>query len=268
MILPNLFFFLVNVILISRLFLTFTDRPISKKILFTMSGIQLFGLLFIKFSGLVIVFALILVLINWSSYLREKKPNKVIETRLISLFFSLLILGIFLAPWTGFSFNPYINCIVDSLSPYIIYLNNYENYEGTKMLILLFGILLVINEANLIVRFVFKHLGYPSKTEPKEKSRELSNDASDRSSKVIQPDVVDPKGYNAGRVIGILERVLIYFFVINSQFAAIGFVLAAKSFARFKDLDNRPFAEYVLIGTLLSTLLAMLAAGLTISLLP
>ena len=73
---------------------------------------------------------------------------------------------------------------------------------------------------------------------------------------------LDVKEYNAGRIIGILERVLIYFFVLYGHFAAIGFVIAAKSFTRFRELNTRHFAEYVLIGTLLSATLALAVAEL------
>lgn len=55
-----------------------------------------------------------------------------------------------------------------------------------------------------------------------------------------------------GRVIGYLERSLVFLLVITGNFSAIGLVLAAKAFARFRQLDDRDFAEYVLIGTLLS----------------
>jgi hypothetical protein len=79
---------------------------------------------------------------------------------------------------------------------------------------------------------------------------------------------IDKREYNAGRVIGILERVLIYYLVMNAQFAAIGLILAAKGFTRFRELEKREFAEYVLIGTLLSTLLAMVTAGMAQLLLP
>lgn len=44
--------------------------------------------------------------------------------------------------------------------------------------------------------------------------------------------------------------------------AALGLVLAAKGLARFKDLDKRPFAEYVLIGTLISVAAAILVGVL------
>lgn len=42
--------------------------------------------------------------------------------------------------------------------------------------------------------------------------------------------------YKAGRWIGILERLLVFVFVLLGQYAAIGFLLAAKSIFRFGDL--------------------------------
>jgi len=40
----------------------------------------------------------------------------------------------------------------------------------------------------------------------------------------------------------------------------------AKAFARFKELDKKAFAEYVLIGTLASILIALIAASFISSL--
>jgi hypothetical protein len=59
----------------------------------------------------------------------------------------------------------------------------------------------------------------------------------------------------AGRWIGIIERVLVFTFVLIDNFGAIGFLLAAKSVLRFGDLRDardKGQTEYVLIGTLLS----------------
>jgi hypothetical protein len=64
-----------------------------------------------------------------------------------------------------------------------------------------------------------------------------------------------------GRIIGILERLIVLTLVLMGQWGAIGFVMAAKSIARFKDLENRQFSEYYLIGTLASVLFAI-ATGL------
>jgi hypothetical protein len=61
--------------------------------------------------------------------------------------------------------------------------------------------------------------------------------------------------FNAGKYIGILERLFIFGFVIANFWAGIGFLLAAKSIFRFGDLNNakeRHLTEYVLIGTFLS----------------
>lgn len=65
---------------------------------------------------------------------------------------------------------------------------------------------------------------------------------------------------NAGKFIGILERLMIFLFILLGQWAAIGFLMAAKSIFRFGDLTNakdRKLTEYILIGTLLSFGLAI-----------
>lgn len=56
-----------------------------------------------------------------------------------------------------------------------------------------------------------------------------------------------------------LERLLVYIMAVTGQFTAIGFILALKAAIRFSELKDRRFAEYVLIGTLLSTTIAVLA---------
>ncbi len=59
----------------------------------------------------------------------------------------------------------------------------------------------------------------------------------------------------AGKYIGILERLFIFFFVITGRWEGIGFLLTAKSIFRFGDLTtnkDHKLTEYILIGTLLS----------------
>ncbi len=70
---------------------------------------------------------------------------------------------------------------------------------------------------------------------------------------------------NAGKYIGILERVLIFVFILTNHFEAVGFLLAAKSIFRFGDLKEAhdlKLTEYVLIGTLLSFGIAIVTAML------
>jgi Protein of unknown function (DUF3307) len=64
------------------------------------------------------------------------------------------------------------------------------------------------------------------------------------------PAPLIPSPAKVGATIGILERLLIVAFMLASAEAAIGFVIAAKTIARFRLLDDRDFAEYYLLGTL------------------
>lgn len=68
-----------------------------------------------------------------------------------------------------------------------------------------------------------------------------------------------------GRAIGVLERAIALTLVLLNQYGALGLIVAAKSIARFKAMEDREFAEYFLIGTLASLLLA-LAAGVGVRL--
>ncbi|WFR57192.1 DUF3307 domain-containing protein [Anaerocolumna sp. AGMB13025] len=65
------------------------------------------------------------------------------------------------------------------------------------------------------------------------------------------------KSKNIGAAIGILEREIILTLSLLGQFSAIGFVITAKSIARFKQLEDKDFAEIYLIGTLVSVLIAI-----------
>ncbi|SPH17424.1 hypothetical protein DEA8626_00942 [Defluviimonas aquaemixtae] len=67
-------------------------------------------------------------------------------------------------------------------------------------------------------------------------------------------DVELPTGLtNGGKLIGILERGLIYLLVMVGQPAGIGFLIAAKSVLRFETTSKDQRAgEYVIIGTLAS----------------
>ncbi len=72
---------------------------------------------------------------------------------------------------------------------------------------------------------------------------------------------------DAGKVIGIIERILILTFVMFHSFEAIGFLIAAKSVFRFGELHNsgeRKLTEYILVGTLLSFAIAIICGILLV----
>lgn len=71
---------------------------------------------------------------------------------------------------------------------------------------------------------------------------------------------------NAGRFIGYLERVLVLTFVFINQYAAIGFLITAKSIFRFRE-DKNYLVEYYLLGTFLSMTIVILVGLATMFLL-
>ncbi|SMC79861.1 DUF3307 domain-containing protein [Papillibacter cinnamivorans] len=65
---------------------------------------------------------------------------------------------------------------------------------------------------------------------------------------------------NAGAWIGTLERIIMALLLSVHQYSAMGLVLTAKSIARFDKISrDQKFAEYYLLGTLLSTLFVILS---------
>ncbi|EHO19487.1 hypothetical protein HMPREF9466_01418 [Fusobacterium necrophorum subsp. funduliforme 1_1_36S] len=74
---------------------------------------------------------------------------------------------------------------------------------------------------------------------------------------LLSTETEEDSGTKAGNMIGKLERALIVILLLQNQYEAIGFVLAAKSIARFRQLDDKEFAEKYLVGTLASVLLAL-----------
>lgn len=68
---------------------------------------------------------------------------------------------------------------------------------------------------------------------------------------------------SGGKLIGQLERTLIFLLMVVGQPAGIGFLVAAKSILRFEEAKKQQLAEYVLIGTLLSFSLAIALSFIT-----
>jgi len=63
---------------------------------------------------------------------------------------------------------------------------------------------------------------------------------------------------NTGKLIGNLERLLLFILILFNNLVAIGFVITAKSIARFEEMKKKSFSEYYLIGTLSSVLIAII----------
>ena len=74
---------------------------------------------------------------------------------------------------------------------------------------------------------------------------------------------------DAGKYIGVLERLLVFIFIVAGHWEAVGFLITAKSVFRFGDLTaskERKLTEYILIGTLISFGIAIIISLLYLSL--
>lgn len=123
----------------------------------------------------------------------------------------------------------------------IIDLNSFE--WPSKYLILAIAYILVALPSGVLIGYLTKT--WQSKVSEKQKEESLKD---------------------AGKWIGIIERLLILTFILFNQWEPIGFLLAAKSVFRFGDLKKgkeQKKTEYILIGTLLSFTIAIFIGLLT-----
>lgn len=91
--------------------------------------------------------------------------------------------------------------------------------------------------------------------EEKVKTLELSKDEDGELNIVVNKEVNDN---NLGRIIGTIERLVLFLLIFNGMYTLAGLVLTAKSIARYNKIStDKIFAEVYLLGTLLSLLLVV-----------
>lgn len=106
--------------------------------------------------------------------------------------------------------------------------------------------------ASIIFQILFKRY-QPSEILGKMNETDMENGTEEN--KEIKENI---KG--AGEIIGYMERILMAIFFCLGQYTAVGFIIAAKSIARYDKISKKgAFAEYYLIGTLYSVLVTLLA---------
>jgi hypothetical protein len=76
------------------------------------------------------------------------------------------------------------------------------------------------------------------------------------------PSPTEPDAERGGRMIGMFERVIIFTLVLLGEFSAIGFLITGKSIIRFAQSNEKLRSEYVLVGTMVSYAVAILAGVL------
>ena len=235
-----------NLWLFARLVCLFRDEAAKVRTWLGKTAVELAALAVLYPCGWVwLGMAATVVALNLIGYRLEQGVGRKDLARLMIGVAGLVAWSGWLSPRLGLGFRPELTAWLARLEQWSTLAPFLSAAGGARFQLVLFGLLLSANEANLVIRAVFDRLDL--------KPRAPAGGPTAAA--------VDEGEFNRGRVIGMLERILLYGFVLQAQYGAIGFVLAAKAFTRSKALDDRPFAEYVLIGTLLSACLALLTGG-------
>jgi hypothetical protein len=241
----------LNGLLLSRLVFIFNDvRLPGKTLTLVLSAQAVLCFLLFGLGWPAVLLAVLVLLVHWVAerWLRATWLN---EGRLLGLLVILAATAALREPLTPAHWS---NAALTELVSLFASAGAAIDDVLKPTLWFLLGFLLVANEANLLIRILFRRFNL----EPRIHTGQDENTSNAQ---------LDEQEYNAGRVIGILERCLMYSVLLLSQnFNVIALIIAAKGFARFRQMEERAFAEYVLIGTLCSILLTVLVAQLTGSL--
>lgn len=193
------------------------------------------NVLFIKFIFKTIDFNIIAFLIvshaiiDILKYYFISKPTSInifVIDQFLHLLFIFIITFCCLNKGISFIFNEYITQLFSIL--------NISLFEICSCVL---KILLIHKPINIFIAFFMK---------PYKKSNQENKEDNKKENK----DEI-----KAGRIIGTFERMIMLFFINIGQYSSIGLVLTAKSIARYDKISkSQSFAEYYLLGTLLSTI--------------
>lgn len=239
------FLIFANFWLLARLVCLFRDEATGSRSwqAKTMVELLVLGTLY-AFSSAWLGAAATVIVLNLAANRIERSAGKKDLPRLLLGVVGLAAWSAWFSPQSGLGFRPELGGWLIQLQQWSAWGVLLQDLGGVRVQLVIFGLLLTANETNLVIRVVVERLNLKPR---------LTEGTGDK---------LDENEFNRGRVIGLLERVLLYGFVLQAQYGAIGFVLAAKAFTRSKTLENnRAFGEYVLIGTLLSASLALLIGG-------
>jgi len=249
------FLYLMNVVLASRLAVVLRDEPargLSRGV--AMLG-PVGGLLVFTWNGALWQAGAALAVLGVLAARQESRPGgPTTGRRLAALGAYALVCSVLCAPAVGLRFADGLQDRAATLGQWFLPAELLLRANWPALHAWGFGLLLAAGEANLLVRLIIEAFEVRPRTV-------AATAGSDRL-------LVNAVEYRRGRLIGVLERLLIFALIMHAQFGALGFVAVAKGIARFKNLERQDFAEYFLIGTLISVVLAGLAALLARALLP
>lgn len=238
----QLFLFILNLTLLSRLSLTFKNKGASRRDLIIMTALPLSSLLFLEISFSWRILLIYLIAYSVLVYKSEKAAKHLNRNRIRILALHIISIGLLCSPIFSLQTNEMAAAVGTHFQNLFLTGQKLSSDLLLGYQAVIFGFLMLLNEINMLLRWTLQKVGLGSIG--------------------MNHHEIKEKDYNTGRIIGILERIFVFLFILLNEYLAIGFILAAKGVTRFKDFESRTFAEYVLIGTLISTLMAMTMAYL------
>lgn len=197
--------------------------------------------------------ALIVGIVLVIHFLTDRFLKEVISKRFNNNFNSLL-------------FDQIIHLIVIYLTFYFLRetdLTNFlgvinSNYNLPKIYLSVLFAVLLLPFSNHLIQSIFIYLNKGEVTSNEEVK--IIEKTVDNKTEIIKEKTILSKQEvtDYGKWIGYMERILVFTLVLLSSFEGILIVIALKTFARFRQLNNKSFVEKYLLGTLFSITLALL----------
>ena len=240
------FLVFTNVVLITRLCYHLREGGVNWRVWGIKMGVELAGLALFEWHSWLLAAAATVVVMNVAGVLWEALGWRRNAGHFALGIVYLLALSVWFSPAFGLRFWPAVEAVFEGVAQWTAFGAVFQSSFSATAMLTLFGLLVAMSEMNLAVRAVFDYLNLKPRAP--------------------ESDEVDVVAYDRGRAIGFLERALIYFFVLGGHYEAVGLVLVAKAFAQLRRTDDRASMEYVLIGTLLSTCLAIAVGELVVHL--
>jgi hypothetical protein len=234
--------FLVNVALLVRLPLLLSDERVRGRRVLAAAAVQLVALLAFAPSRAVMLVAFVIILVNGLTWWWEQRRavGGLMRRRLVTLAVWVVGFAALCSPFLALQFRSDLGSLADCVGMYFVPVAWLKTVPWSAFHSYLFGALLSLNEANLLVRLLIETFVLrPAGAAPQPPQSLLLG-----------------REYSRGRIIGLLERLLVFSLVLQGEYGAFGLIIATKGLARFKNLDDREFAEYFLVGTMLSIILA------------
>lgn len=178
-------------------------------------------------------------------YFKSKIKLKEIYTFLIDQGLHILVMVLVSFYLKNLS-KDYMKDYVNLFSNDSISISNYF-YEINIIISLLIVMIMATKVSGIIIELILENL------RDREEPKKIVGTTAGFMPENLQENIeVEEKNINRGKYIGYFERMIVVVLVINNSYTAIGLLGTFKTMARFKQLEDESFAEYYILGTLIS----------------